>query len=575
MNTCPSYCPSSAQLERSQELRKQLPYCCNFAPNKRYGSIYVDKTREIYYLIADNQPKCLFRPLLFGKSGIVSVIQEIFEHGTAGYDGHESYFRGMAIYDLWQEKPGQHPVLLLDLSVGVHSCLESGAVFRHYLCDQLKLAAAHINIKVNATEDSFREIFESLFRAYSNPSQTFVLLIDDYDYPLTHCKDQVRAELSAVLQDFISCLQDLQRRFRCIFITGITSCKDTSIFTAGNFIADYSYNSLTAGICGYTREEITKYFPEHLRYAASCLLHKEEEAVTASDTEELLNEIERWYGGYAFDLKASVRVFNPWSVLCFFLRSTPVLTDCWFDKNEDSDVLQEALLHGIFSPEQEYCLDAVHSLSWNSFVSPPSCEAIRPETELFQYGYLTLAAPADPRTGVKLTMPNMEIRRACGRKISERLNRLAGYRSCYGIVHAMDISSLHSAQEFASFFNAMVHLLPDDACSLRSEKGIGAFICAFLCGGMIDCRSCRQEPYSSPALVVDLQERRLMFALRYAPADAIEQVMHSLLDKACEQLKSCTCGNSADRTDVPLLRLALVYAADQRQFVLSRVVELT
>lgn len=76
----------------------------SFASIRSQNLIYVDKTRFIYALARDNKPKFISRPRRFGKSTLVSTLEELFAHGIKGYDGHDSYFKGLEIEKLWQDE---------------------------------------------------------------------------------------------------------------------------------------------------------------------------------------------------------------------------------------------------------------------------------------------------------------------------------------------------------------------------------------------------------------------------------------------------------------------------------------
>ena len=64
------------------------PALNSFSQRRARGSIYVDKTDLVFLLAAnDGTPKFLSRPRRFGKSTIVSTLEELFRHGTKAYDG--------------------------------------------------------------------------------------------------------------------------------------------------------------------------------------------------------------------------------------------------------------------------------------------------------------------------------------------------------------------------------------------------------------------------------------------------------------------------------------------------------
>ena len=55
--------------------------------------------------IANSQaPVFISRPRRFGKSTIISTLEELFKHGVKPYDGHDSYFKGLDIEKTWNEE---------------------------------------------------------------------------------------------------------------------------------------------------------------------------------------------------------------------------------------------------------------------------------------------------------------------------------------------------------------------------------------------------------------------------------------------------------------------------------------
>ena len=109
------------------QLKALLPEGQSFAAIRQRGRIYVDKTRYVYDLATSNQPWLLTRPRGFGKSTLLSAFEELFMHGVAPYDGHDSYFKGLEIEQLWPQDQwydGPFYVLHLNFSellVGCHS----------------------------------------------------------------------------------------------------------------------------------------------------------------------------------------------------------------------------------------------------------------------------------------------------------------------------------------------------------------------------------------------------------------------------------------------------------------------
>ena len=108
-----------------QQLRDMLPVGQSFSGIRESGQIYVDKTKDLYNLATSDQPWLLTRPRRFGKSTLVSAFKELFLHGVAPYDGHDSYFKGLEIEKLWSHNPesdGPFYVLHLDFWKLMQQC---------------------------------------------------------------------------------------------------------------------------------------------------------------------------------------------------------------------------------------------------------------------------------------------------------------------------------------------------------------------------------------------------------------------------------------------------------------------
>ena len=98
-----------------RELKLKLPTGSqSFADLRNKGKVYVDKTAYVYELAACDSPQILIRPRRFGKSTLLTTIEELFRHGVKPYDGHPSFFQGLAIEELWQDEE-TYPVLRLNL----------------------------------------------------------------------------------------------------------------------------------------------------------------------------------------------------------------------------------------------------------------------------------------------------------------------------------------------------------------------------------------------------------------------------------------------------------------------------
>ena len=83
---------------------------------------------------------------------------------------------------------------------------------------------------------------------------SLVLLIDEYDAPLTSCLNNktIFKEVRRALSAFYSVLKSNEGALRFAFITGITKFNKTSIFSELNNLSDLSLDVEYDNLLGYT-----------------------------------------------------------------------------------------------------------------------------------------------------------------------------------------------------------------------------------------------------------------------------------------------------------------------------------
>lgn len=118
-------------------------------------------------------------------------------------------------------------------------------------------------------------------------------------------------ELRQVYTELFSTIEDLN--FRFVFITGITSYAQSSIFSSANQFINLSLAPRFATCCGYTLSEIEHYFVPELHHACEVL---------NISHESLIRQLRFHYAGYLFSGEANedhahIRVFSPVSVSMF------------------------------------------------------------------------------------------------------------------------------------------------------------------------------------------------------------------------------------------------------------------
>ena len=254
--------------------------------------MYVDKTAFVYQIARQIRPQILTRPQRFGKSTLLSTLEELFLHGV------------------------KYLVLHLDF----HD-LNSGRTAAQFEAALMRAITSFCHEQALSVPDDpldFGAIFGHMLKQLAPMS--LVLLVDEYDSPLLYhahepqdldiCKNVMRQLYSAVKRN--------SGKFRCVFFTGITRFQDLDLGTSGNSFTDLSLDPRFASCCGYTRAELKQYFAAYLRHAAAIRAGCAPEAVSAEQIEVLLDDMSAWYDGYSFDGSQQNKVFSTWSVLRFF-----------------------------------------------------------------------------------------------------------------------------------------------------------------------------------------------------------------------------------------------------------------
>ena len=345
------------------------------------GYVYVDKTAYIKQLL--NQSKFIFlsRPRRFGKSLLLSTLEAYFE-------GRRELFKGLAADSMdldWTPRP----VLHFDFNAENYS-KEDG--LEHLLDGLLRDYEKSYDRDPEDTTLSqrFKRIIKS---AYEKTGRQVVILIDEYDKPLLdieHNKDLYEKN-QRTLKSFFGNLKSMDRYIRFAFITGVARFSRVSIFSDLNNLDDISMDKAYADICGWSEEELLRYF----RPGIEDLAEERDE-----DFEETLTALRDYYDGYLFALKGS-RLYNPYSVLKALKKLE--INPYWFDSGTPTFLARRIKRQGTFPPDingKKCDREALQAVGLNDR---------NPLPLMFQTGYLTIAS-YDRDTGLyELRFPNREV----------------------------------------------------------------------------------------------------------------------------------------------------------------------
>ncbi|SFS71012.1 Predicted AAA-ATPase, partial [Succinivibrio dextrinosolvens] len=148
-----------------------------FEDLRRSNQIYVDHTDLLYEIVRFKRPSFLSRPRRFGKSLLISTLESLFSNGT-------EYFKGLKIEKLWNEKEQgrTYKVIHLDFSSMAYT---SPKDFDLKIYEILYKLATKLDVDMTDPKADYKA--DTLLKdIISSDSSNFVLLIDEYDYPLTH-----------------------------------------------------------------------------------------------------------------------------------------------------------------------------------------------------------------------------------------------------------------------------------------------------------------------------------------------------------------------------------------------------
>ncbi len=355
----------------------------SFSEIREGGYIYIDKTEYIYRLIAEGKYYFLSRPRRFGKSLLLSTIEEYFK-------GNREFFNGLAIskHDHTWDK---YPVLHLDLSgctIDSHDRLPS------FIEDFLSRWENEYDIPTNHDIPYSLRFKEIIIQAHQQTGNQVVILVDEYDKPIleTVGNPTLQEKCRNILRSFYSNLKSQDRHIKFAMLTGVTRFGQLSIFSDLNNLKDISLNKKYSGICGITAEELHKYFDKGIEDFATSL---------NTTKEEIYNLLKENYDGYRFSPTDTTEIYNPFSVLNSI--SDESFDNYWFKTGTPSFLVR--LIKFNKFPLQEL----TDYETTTSQLTDVSLELTDIVPVLYQSGYLTIKSHDTRLNTVTLDFPNKEV----------------------------------------------------------------------------------------------------------------------------------------------------------------------
>ncbi|MGB0929240.1 MAG: AAA family ATPase [Chitinophagales bacterium] len=354
------------------------------------NGLYVDKTQQIHRIITGSKPNFLSRPRRFGKSLLVSTMEEIFL-------GNKELFKGLWIYDKidWESRH----VIRLSMTEIDYKNQDLETALSRYLDDLAK--KNQISLQKHTSKEKFAELIKAL-----SAERNVAILIDEYDKPIIDfIEDFKKAEANRdVLRNFYGALKDgvVDSNVHFLFITGISKFSKTSIFSELNNLRDLTIDRSSVDLCGITQEELERNFAPYISATAADLGLQEK---------TLLKELKRWYNGYSWDGKTFV--YTPFSLLNFFAKGE--FLNFWFASGTPTLLLKVI-------KKQKIDIESVGSAKWSSrSFDKFTLRNLDFKNLLFQTGYLTIKKKTlkKGRPTYILAYPNQEVQESFTQNLIE------------------------------------------------------------------------------------------------------------------------------------------------------------
>ena len=512
--------------------------------------IYVDKTVYIPQLV---KLKRVFisRPRRFGKSLTLDTIATLFETGV------EPYFKGTWIYDKWTEPT--YPVLRLNfLDLDKYS-LEH---FKQKLNAIISSFARDINVKNYEEKVEPEDTIYFLLDELRKEKRQIVILIDEYDCQMTANinNETLYKQFQEKIKSFYANIKD-KFAIKFLGITGVTRLKDVSIFSVGSDINDITNASAYSQMIGFTRDEIKKYYIDYLKLASSYENNCSVDDVTDTQLESMLDMMAQNYDGYCFDEDYEKKVFSTWSVNKFFQtmieKKKVQFGEYWYDNGGLPSILVNYLKTHELNIFEYLDKDKFLKVSSDDFKNPTALTTINQNVLMCQTGYLTLRSDLNKTSTVALGIPNGEIYKA--------LNRLLANNIFKGNTDITDdygrsLLEVGTVDDIINLFNSALNSVSYDNYPIVSESSVQNMLKLYLLGAHQKVLSELHEAKGRADLVVNTDNRRIVFEFKYAKNEAEAK---SKLSEAVEQIKTRDYGNILPKKN-ELIRIAAVFNADPK-----------
>jgi hypothetical protein len=494
--------------------------------------LYADKTEYIYNLIKANNFCLLTRPRRFGKTLLLSTIEELFK-------GNKELFKGLWIYSSdYDFMPRQV------ITFSMNNFIIKDNYLEEFLIKYISEIAEDNMIKIDNGDLSFalRTLIKGLKKKYN---QAVVVLIDEYDSPITkyiHYDDSINLKLAKknakILHDFYTCLKNSYDNLDFVLTTGVTRFSMAAFDSGANNFFDISLNPRFNGICGFTIDEFDSLFSDYLIKTLQ-FKYNNEFIYSDKDANSLRDQILDNYDGYTWG--GDTKILNPFSILNFF--NVPLFASYWPNTGQlkhFKSIIQKQLPEYLYPELKEYSTAQLTKLELESYNTVPI---------LFYSGYLTINSIIAKAIEKQLSnqksiitneiyytfkIPNSEVEAAYNKEIYNMFfdeNKINFDKIKYNLQESLLSKSIDNIQYiFNTVFSSITYLQ-----QILNEKFFHAATYLFLYGAGIDFLTEQLSSIGRSDLVIIINKIYIIVEFKYIPKDDkhTEELKKQLINNKC------------------------------------------
>jgi len=471
--------------------------------------IYVDKTEPIYKMITTSKYFFLSRPRRFGKSLLISTLQEIFK-------GKKELFKNLWIYNSdynWES----HPVIVIDFN-GITS--DTPELLQKSLEYTIENKGRDFGLQVQGI--ALREKFLDLVMKLSKKSgKQVVLLIDEYDRPITSHLGKgeeglrIAEKNREILKNFYGTIKaaSVIENLRFVLLTGVSKFSKAGVFSELNNLLDITMAADYSTLLGITDEELDSYFPEYIK------LFAESEGFTYDEARERLR---LYYNGYRFS-ESNSKVYNPFSLVNFFVNKK--LRNYWFESGTPTFLVN-------LIKERDYYLPQTESFTVRSSIfSTYELPDLDITALLFQTGYLTVKDYDSESDLYTLSYPNLEVKNSF---VDILFKHLAGKKPLEIYTKIYYHLSKGELEEFISVMTSIFAGITYDEGSRINEANFHTLFYVTLAAGGLPARSQVLNYSGRIDMVVEVKNKVYIFEFKcnQSAEEALSQIKQKKYQEA-------------------------------------------